>query len=131
MWTPVSSNQTVLCSSIVYNSISPFFGWSVCWSPSVMELFLRYFSRVFTFLNVRGDGMHDELKITIEFSTRARSSHEIYKMDMEHHRVVTYGYTLLQRPNERYSYRTYCGKVVANLILSNVLFKNFLNFFIF
>ena len=59
-----------------------------------MELFLRYFSRVFTFLNVRGDGMHDELKITIEFSTRARSSHEIYKMTMEHPRVVTYGYTL-------------------------------------
>ena len=33
-------------------------------------------------------------------------------------RAVTLSYAL--SPNEQYSYKTYCGKVVANFILNNV-----------
>ena len=39
----------------------------------------------------------------------------------EHHLAVARCDASQQRLNKQYSYRTYCGKVVANSILSNVI----------
>ena len=49
----------------------------------------------------------------------------------EHHRAVTHSYAPQQWLNKRYSYRTYYGKVVANLILNNFSLKKFFKILIF